>query len=325
MTKLELNLGGLLIVQLILAATIYLFFNEDQGPTESKPLITELPENIDLIEIDSGDQKVSLKLKNGTWKIDGDKNITAQKSKVESALNKLAALKTRWPVTTSESSHERFEVANDKYQKKIVLFNDGKKADEIILGTSPSFKQVHLRRGNDNNIFAASLNSYDFPAQADSWLDRNQISAKNIKAIENDSFSISKSDENWQWTANTNKEIGLNTEKAENLAKALSTLSVQGLAEKSPDFNSEDTVSIGVKGDSHWKYLFLKDENDYFVKRSDSDATFKLSQYEYDRIAKYSFDELKLETVKDSIADSGSNLNEKDQSKQKGGEDSTGH
>ena len=41
--------------------------------------------------------------------------------KLDLAIGKLMGLKTNWPVATTDESHSRFEVASDKYQKKVQI------------------------------------------------------------------------------------------------------------------------------------------------------------------------------------------------------------
>jgi len=58
-------------------------------------------------------------------------------------IDKLEGAEAAWPVATSESSAERFEVSDAKFQRRIRFFADDAVVTELFLGTSPGFRRVH--------------------------------------------------------------------------------------------------------------------------------------------------------------------------------------
>ena len=294
MKQLELKLGGLFVLQIVFAAILFWYFDAGEEKLVSEALVATEKSNIDKLVVQSAEDKVTLALKDDRWSINDDEEIVATKSKVENALDKLTALKTNWPVATTTSSHNRFEVAQDKFQRKIELFSGEKLVGEFYLGTSPGFKKVHMRRAGDDEVYAQALNNYDFPVKASEWLDKSLLSAKDVKSIKREDYQITKVDDAWQWASATSEQTKLNSEKASSLSDALSFMNILEVTDKAPDFSSDKVVNLEVEGEKKWQYQFLEEDENYFVKRSDLMPVFKLSQYEYERIAKVSFDDLKL-------------------------------
>ena len=294
MKQLELKLGGLFALQIVFAATLFWYFEAGEEKLIPEALIATEKSNIDKLVVHSADDKVSLALKDNQWSINDDQEIVATKSKVESTLGKLTALKTNWPVATTTSSHKRFEVSQDKFQRKIELFSGDNLVGELYLGTSPGFKKVHIRRAGDDEVYALTLNNYDFPVKVSEWLDKSLLSAKDVKSIKREDYQIMKVDDAWQWADSKHKPGQLDADKASSLGNALSFLNVLEVTDKTPGFSSDKVVNLEVEGEDKWQYQFLEEDSNYYVKRSDRRRVFKLSQYEYGRIAKVTIDDLTL-------------------------------
>lgn len=294
MKQLELKLGGLFVLQMFFAATLFWYFDVSRDKLVSEVLITSEKNSINKLVIHSDEDKVVLELKGKQWNINGNEEIFAAKSKVDSAIEKLAALKTNWPVATTASSHQRFEVSPDKFQRKIELFNGENLVGELYFGTSPGFKKVHIRRAGDNEVYAQSLNNYDFPVKGSEWLDKSILSANEVKTINREDYQITKKDAVWQWASSIQPKNELNAVKAESLGNALSSLRVLEVSDKKLDFSSDKVINLEVEGEKKWQYQFVEENNNYYVRRSDRTSIFKLSQYEYNRIAEVSFEDLKV-------------------------------
>lgn len=114
--------------------------------------------------------------KEGTaWGIANADNFPADQTKVEEFLDKLTKLKTRGAVLTKAVNHKKVEVAEEKYQRKITLTADGKEIG-FFLGTSPSFKNVHLRKtGTDDVLQVGDLTAWEAGTRAWDWVDRAYV------------------------------------------------------------------------------------------------------------------------------------------------------
>lgn len=164
------NLVVLLVVQLVLLAFLQ-FSGESKERATTALLELEASAVTRLAVSDVDGNEVSIKQADGGWVLAS--GLPATDSKVTTLLEKLAGLNLSWPVATSSATHDRFEVAEKKYQRRVVL-NDG--AATLWFGTSPGYQQVHARRGTDD-VYAVKLATYEMPATADDWLDKSLLHA----------------------------------------------------------------------------------------------------------------------------------------------------
>ena len=59
----------------------------------------------------------------------------------------------------------------------------------MLLGTSPGFRKVHVRRPNEKEIYTVNLNTYDMPVADTEWLDKALLSAKDVRRIKGEQGS----------------------------------------------------------------------------------------------------------------------------------------
>jgi len=89
-----------------------------------------------------------------------------------SHLKRLPGLKTGWPVATTSGSHERFDVADGKFQRKLQFYRGDRLAGELLIGSTPGFKKSHVRKPGDTAVYAAEINQFDWPAKPAGWTKR---------------------------------------------------------------------------------------------------------------------------------------------------------
>lgn len=240
--------------------------------------------------------------KDGTqWGIASAEAYPADNTKVEELLDKLAKLKSRGTVLTKATYHKKLEVAADDYQRKITLTVDGKELT-FFLGSSPSFKNVHLRKdGSDDVVQAGELTTWEAGTRAWDWVDRAYVkhSEKDVWGLtiqnKNGTMRLDRgADGAWavqgiteplkksvvddlvrkSSSMNLEEPIG-KTEKPEyGLAAPLATITLttgtSTIAGKLPDTTKTDTIAIGAKSDS---------DNRYYVKASTSPYVVQVASW----------------------------------------------
>lgn len=288
MTKLQSWLSGLLAVQLLLAGALLWRGYQANDGSEIEKLFDIAANEIDRIVISDGDSSVGLAKRSGQWTLPDNSELPATESKITSTLDSLADIELVWPVSTTTSSHERFEVEADNYQRDVKLFKGDDLIARLLIGTSPGFRKVHLRRAGEDEVYSVALNSFDFPATADNWLNTKLLNIADADQIKGPDFSMSKQEDQWQLNPDAAQGEGdapqIEQDKANQLAIAFSNFSVQGLAESAPDAES---VSFEVQaGDKKFVYAFMEKDDKYFVRRDDRDLVFTVSKYDYERMAK---------------------------------------
>ncbi|MET1256421.1 DUF4340 domain-containing protein [Aliikangiella maris] len=303
MKQLKSKLSILLVLQLVLIGGLLLINQNSSEQHPQQSLMKFVINDVNKIIIDGEDKTISLQKVDQQWQLPELKNLPAESNKITQALNKLSELKTGWPTTTTASAHQRFAVADDKYQRRIQLFKGDNIVDEIYLGTSPGFRKVHVRKPSDSEVYSVKLNTFDFPVNNNDWLEKSLLNSQSVSKIKGNDFELVKSGEDWQLADSQTENLMLDAEKASTLAQSLANLNVIALADSTP---ASQAVTLEVTDEkvTH-QYQFYQQESDYFVARNDIEGYFKISQSDFDTITQNKLENL-LKTPKqteDSLTD----------------------
>jgi hypothetical protein len=281
-------LGGLLAVQVAITMNLYWDNRQQQQQMNQPQALFEVePGQVDKVVISDGSTEVMLQKSALGWVLPEVNDLPANAPQVDAMLQSITRLEPSWPVATTVSGQQRLEVAADHFQRRVQLFSNDQNVGELLLGTSPGFKLAHARRGDSESIFSVPLNNHDFPAQGDGWLDKSLISASDINRIQGPDFALQKLDDQWQFTpgeSTTEEEPAkVDEDKAKQLATALASLQVQGIASEQPE---GEAIELSVSDDDgSWTYRFVQADEQYTVSRNDRTAVFTVSQFDYERIA----------------------------------------
>lgn len=285
MNRLPLILGLILAAQLLLAATLY-----RAGAPEVRdatPLLANW-EAVDKVQISDGEGKATLTRSADGWVVQELDGLPADGDRVTGALDALGAITLGFPLTTTASAHDRFEVAEDDPQRRLELYAGDEPRGAILLGSSPGFRQVHLRRAGEDAVYAVQLNAFDFPADPQQWLDKQLLALDSPTRIETADYVLELEGERWALAS----AAAVDQEQAQALAAAFGSLRVNGTGEPlSGDEIGETEVTVTGGGDTY-TYRFLSDGEQYRIARSDREGVFRVSQYEYDRIVGVGLDDL---------------------------------
>lgn len=287
--RLRNGLVGLLVLQLILAVGLLLNANRDESDYAPGPLLAFAASRLDKIVIGDGEDEVTLAKQDDAWQLPTLDNLPVDGGQLEALLNKLATLQTTWPVATTSGSHARFEVGDDNHQRRIQLYQGDEPEAELLLGTSPGFRQVHARKPGDAEVYSVPINTYEVPAQADDWLDKKFLAIPGITAIKGADFRLIQQDNTWVLADGNGDEVNadkVDSAKTGQLARALNALTVTGIARNPPDFATEAVITLEItSGENTRHYHFLAQDEAYYVKPDHQQQVFTMSQYEYDRVA----------------------------------------
>ena len=273
------------------------------------PLLASPAVEVDRVVISDSAGKTTLEKRGGNWILPEMADLPADSPRLTAAIESIATASTTWPVTSTTASHERFEVARDKFQRRIRLYRGENNAADFYLGTSPGLRQVHLRRAGSDDVYKVELSAADLPASDEDWLDKGLLAVAGPEQIRGVDYTLRKNDSG-SWTleqesgATAGDGPALDQDKARQLASAISQLRVQGVAAKpaSPPDTGEaepaDQVALVVDtADGQKTFRFRAVDSTYYVQRDDIDTLFTLGQYDYDRIAGLRLAGLHMETV----------------------------
>lgn len=289
MNTLRNSLLGLFAVQCVLAVGLFIHSNAGSSNAVNEPLLAFEPSQLDKIVIGGSQGDVVLSKQENSWRLPELHNLPVDGDKLSRALDKLAGLTSGWPVATTKSSHDRFEVSEDNHQRRIQLYSGGETVAELYLGSSPGFRKVHARNAATSEVYSLPANTYDFPVKSDNWLDKKLLAVENMDVIKGADFELISDDENWTLTgAPIAKGYELDSAKVEAIGRTLKNLNVTGVADLSPNFNADHAVNLEIKGDGITRFQFVAEDDSYYVKSDQHEQVFTLSKRDFDKITQLS-------------------------------------
>ncbi len=301
-------LAVLLLVQTGLAGYLWNHSRTQDAFVDDEPLLDFSTDHITAITITGPDKKtVILKKKDSRWFLPGYFKAPADGDRVDELLAKLAGLKKSWPVATTPEAATRFKVAADQFERHIILKKGDTPVAELYVGTSPSFRKVHVRLPSRPEIMAVTFSTMDVNDTPDDWLDKDiaTLDEDKIAAITlNDIHLIHK---NGKWTladpgaqeqpgraANGENDISTNqsnqktdAKKANTIVHALTGLRVDSVlgTEELPEYGLKKPVihcRVRLRNKTTIDYRFgsIKDKAYYALKRSDLPYVFKTGKWQ---------------------------------------------
>lgn len=282
MNSLNQILIAALALQLVVAGGIYIASQPPAADDIRAPLLASDVNEIDQVTIVDEDGKQAVLSKSANqWRLPDYHGLPANSVKVKNTLDALTASKSGWPVATTESGHERFKVLDDEFHKKLILDNAGDTVQTLYLGTSPGYRQVHVRRADEDDVFAVKLNSYEFSSDHEQWLDKSLLQPQGeIKNLQGPDYSFTMVDGVWKTSEDGKGEV-----VAEELAKItgmLARISVNS-AENKPA-TSVDYELTAKTADNILTYRFFKDGDNHYITRDDYIQAFRINQTDYEKI-----------------------------------------
>ena len=282
MNRLNIVLMSVLALQLTVSAGMYYSHSSNAGDVIAKSLLMQEPQSIHRINIvDSDSQEVTLALTNDKWTLPDYHQLPANHTSVRNMLNLLANTRSTWPVTTTASSHKRFKVADDDFHKKIVLTTDTDAEQILYLGTSPGFRQLHVRRKGEDEVYALKLNNHDFPVKSTELMDRTVLQPGGpVETLKGPDYAMSKQQDSWEPQNNEGKAI---QDTVNELTSTLARLRVQEAIKLPADI--QNTYVLNVKtAQQEYRYSLFEREDSYYIHRHDYPLAFSIGKAEYDKI-----------------------------------------
>jgi hypothetical protein len=270
-------LSGLLVLQLALALGLNLAVDDYAAFEPSEPLLAFEPESVDALRIEDGEGTVDLVRREGAWVLPGLDDFPADQEAVTRLLERLAGLQKGWPVATTSGALERFEVAEDAYERRISLTAAGTPAPLLYLGTSPGLRKTHVRPEGEVAVYAASLDIWEAGAAPSDWIDKGILTLGEaaITRIELPGLTLERDGEALR-VAGLGEGEQTDAAAARTLVNRLANLRIQSVV-------GEDVVPAGdtpaltitvtrAEGDP-LTYRFWKqpEGTDYLLTRSDLD------------------------------------------------------
>jgi hypothetical protein len=284
MNRLSKILTLVLAVQLLLVAAAFWPRSNEGENTARTPLLEITAAEIDAITISDKDDSLLLSRTEQGWQLPNYHSLPIETAKLNRTLEDLPTLSRGWPVAASAGARERFEVAEDGFQRRVDYFEGGEKSGSIYLGTSPGFRKVHTRVDNSDPVYAVEFNNYDLPVQAAEWLDKSLLQLRQVDAIAGLDYSIRKEGDSWVGDGDITPE----QTEVDKLFNGLTGLRVTAAADIATaavleEMNAPPTLTA-QSGGTAYEYRLFEIEDAYYIQRSDIPVYFSLGQFDYDRL-----------------------------------------
>jgi len=212
MKKMQTILVGTLLLQLLLILLVRSPLSSASRGADQQPLVEGLDDLVAAkLEVLRGDdEKVTLIRGADGWSVEELASFPADSNKIDELLDKLRGLNVGRPIVSSSRYHASFNVEDDKNEGRVRIWSDSQNAPviDLILGSSPSYRALHVRRADEDPVFAVSgLAAYDISADSAHWIEKRLIdvpqSALQSLVLRNDSgeFELARDESGWKIVA----------------------------------------------------------------------------------------------------------------------------
>ena len=290
----------LLVLQIGLVVLFYMGDSERKTVAPDTPFLEMKADQVTAFEI-TGPQKERVVVeKNGTgWIIQDSFGAPAGEEQVKAFLTKLSELKKGFAVATSAGAAKRFKVADDQFERHVILREKDQIVGEFYVGTSPGFRQIHARKAGTDEVLAVALSTFELETGVLPWLDKNlfRIKKEDIVSLSFPDFVLRKKDDKWQLEG---LEEGRETDSkiVEELVNKVADLPIEAVMnpqETQPLFTKAPALKYSVtrKDGTTVEFSFVKPEGNYYVlKQSERDLYSKVHAIQVENLQKITRDAL---------------------------------
>lgn len=276
-------LAGVLVAQLLLIGL--LSFSSGEEESASGLLGFEVDSVTGLSISDAEGHSIDLALGENGWRLG---ELPADSDKVLGAIESLVLAAAGWPVATSESSQERFEVTSAAFQRQVRLLGADGVLAEVFLGTAPGFRRVHARREGDDAVYAIDFAVHELPTDVDDWLSKTLFQTEEIARIQLPGGRVLSRDDAGAWSLDG---AVAELEAAGRYVDRIERLSVLGLYDEDEPSGEGETlgapavVTVQDAQGSHTLTFRFDEGGDEYVLTSDRVAgEFTVASYIVEQI-----------------------------------------
>jgi hypothetical protein len=277
-------LAAALAVQLLLSVVL-LWPRENVGEEGARePLMSFTPDSVDRLVISDSENTVLLTRGDDGWLMPDYHKLPADAARLKRAITELPALRRGWPVANSASAAERFEVAEDDFQRRVEYFAGENALGTLYIGTSPGFRKVHARLVEGDSIYAVNYNSFDLPAKPAEWLDKTLLQVDEVQGVTGLDYSLRRDGDAWLGDGET-PPVEAEVDDLLNGLRSLRVTRAADIATASTldEMEAPPTLTVDAGG-GRYEFRLFEIEDDYYIQRADIPVYFSLSAFDYDRL-----------------------------------------
>ena len=272
-------LGAVLLAQLIIVAVVW---GLQSRAGDAPPVFLSFDaQGVDTLTVADADSTVTVARVDGEWHLsDGSPDgLPADAGKVDGVLQKLSDVGAAWPVATSESAMERFEVVEEAHQRHVTIGAGDETLADVYLGTSPTFGRVHARHAAGGPVYAISFSNYEAGTKQSDWLQ------KSLLQPDGEVQSVARWSADAEWTLAsteagwTTDGVELDQDETNTFVDRLRRLNVLDLVDA--ELPPEPGVRFTIADDagSHEVALFALEDDEYAATSNRFEGVFGVSSY----------------------------------------------
>jgi hypothetical protein len=191
MNRTQTALAAFLALQFLLILIVRSPFSSATAPVEAQPLLVTLQETASAparVELSGREDKSLTLVREGdAWTIEEFGGFPADSGKIDDLLDDLRELTVRRPVVSSGRHHGSFKVGAEDNEGRVRIF--GAEGDEplvdLILGTSPNYRLLHVRRSGEDEVYETrGLSSYDVRPESASWIVKSLVDVDETEIVQ---------------------------------------------------------------------------------------------------------------------------------------------
>ena len=268
-------LGAILLVQLIVVAVLW---SLQSRPGDAPPVFLSFDvSSVDALTVADAESTVTVARADGEWQLPS--GLPADGGKVAGVLQKLADAAAGWPVATSESAMERFEVIAESHQRHIVVSSGGETLADVYLGTSPTFGKVHARHAAGGPVHAITFSNYEAGASQSDWLDKALLQPEGAvqsvaRAAADGEWTLTSTDTGW-----TAVGMELDQGETDTFVDRLRRLNVLDLIDAQLPPEPATRLTVVDDAGAHELALFALPDDDYAATSNRFEGVFGVSSY----------------------------------------------
>jgi len=167
-----------LAVQLALVAFV-LTRSDDSAALKEHPILVGLDAaKVTRLRVSSSGpngKTVDLVKRGDSWVLASGFDYPVAQSKITDVLSPITKAAAAAPIATQASRHKQLRVADDDFERKLVITSDGKDLT-LYLGGSAGARRTAVRVGGDDKVFgAAGISTWSIGDEARQWLDTSYV------------------------------------------------------------------------------------------------------------------------------------------------------
>ena len=282
-------LAALCVMQTALVFIVW--FKPQDTQRDADSLIKVNLEKIAYAKIIDNERAVMLSSGNENWSesVTVDSNYLGDQKKISGFISQILQLKPQWALTQTIEAVKRFELSESNFQKKVELYN---KNDELLetlfTGTSPEFGKVHARISENNYVFAVDLANHELSTDADDWIDKDQLAAKNspIKVHVNqtggteDLRLVKIAESGWE----VNGKLA-DQQKVKDYLSHFENLRILGISNPVEDGQGKVASITFTDDENEIIFKFYKSVNDEFsITKSTQNGTYRVAEHRVNQL-----------------------------------------